>query len=139
MAKKKGGRKSLEDGGGRAVDEYLKALTPEMKAALERVRTLVRRSAPAAEELISYKMPAFRYQGRLLVWYAGFKDHASFFPGSLAGLRELEAEIRPYASAKGTMHFTAERPLPASLISRIVKARMASIASLAPGSQRDSN
>jgi uncharacterized protein YdhG (YjbR/CyaY superfamily) len=108
-----------------AVEAYLEKLPPEMRSSLERVRATVRRAAPGAQEVISYKIPAFRYEGRILVWYAGFSKHASFFPGSLERLDSLAAEMRPFVAAKGTLRFTPDHPLPPRLISRIVKARIA--------------
>jgi uncharacterized protein YdhG (YjbR/CyaY superfamily) len=107
------------------VEAYLAGLPAEMRAALEQVRATVRQAAPAAVEVISYRMPAFRHDGRILVWYAGFAKHASFFPGSLAGLESLAPEMRPYAAAKGTLRFTPAHPIPRRLITRIVKARIA--------------
>ncbi|MCI4363815.1 MAG: DUF1801 domain-containing protein [Thermoplasmata archaeon] len=127
MRRRRGAEAAPGSEGSRAVNDYLEPLPPEMRTALERVRATVQRAAPSAEELISYRIPAFRYRGRLLVWYAGFKEHASFFPGSLSGLEELAAEMKPYAVAKGTLRFTPKRPLPRSLLARIVKLRVASI------------
>jgi uncharacterized protein YdhG (YjbR/CyaY superfamily) len=113
--------------GSAAVDAYLTGLSPEIRAALERLRTLVRAEVPEAEDTISYKIPAFRYRGKILVWYAGFQDHASFFPGHLSRLTEFAKDIAPFASGKGTLRFDPKRPLPAPLVRRLVRARVREI------------
>ena len=94
-----------------------------MRAALQNLRKTIKATAPDAEEVISYSMPAFRYQG-MLVYYAAFKDHCSFFVGSVATQRKFAAALKTFAARKGTIHFTPERPLPAELVKRIVKARI---------------
>lgn len=110
--------------GAEMVDAYLAKLPAEQRAALQKLRATIRAAAPKAEEVISYRIPAFRLQGDL-VYYAAFKDHCSFFPGSLATQRKFAAALKPFASGKGTVHFTPDRPLPATLVRRIVKARVA--------------
>ena len=81
-------------------------------------------AAPDADEVISYQMPAFRQDG-MLVYYAAFKDHCSFFVGSAQSRRRFSTELKPFEAGKGTVHFTPDRPLPADLVTRIVKARVA--------------
>lgn len=105
------------------VDEYL-ARTPEpYRAALGHLRGVIRGAAPKAEETVSYRMPAFRHHGAL-VYYAAFRDHLSFFPGS-PGVREKFAEeLREFAGGKGTFRFTPDRPIPDDLIRRIVRERV---------------
>jgi uncharacterized protein YdhG (YjbR/CyaY superfamily) len=107
------------------VDEYLAALPAGQRAALNEVRKTVSSVAPDATEVISYKMPAFKYQGRMLVWYAAFKDHLSLFPASEKVLEELGEALKPYFSGKGTIRFTMEDPLPTALVKKIVKTRIA--------------
>jgi len=108
------------------VDEYLAQLSPEFRAALEKLRRQIRAAAPEAVELISYGMPAFKYRGRILAYYAAFKDHLSFFPASVAVMRRFAAELEPYGTTgKGTIHFTAKKPLPTTLVKKIVRARVA--------------
>lgn len=108
----------------RTADEYLRTVPAEMRGALERLRATIRAAAPEAEEVISYRIPAFRYHG-MLVYYAAFDDHCSFFVGSPTVRRSFAAELKPFAAGKGTVHFTPDRPLPAGLVTRIVKARVA--------------
>jgi uncharacterized protein YdhG (YjbR/CyaY superfamily) len=110
------------------VEEYFSALPSEQRAVLEKLRKTIRTAAPTATEAISYQMPAFKYEGRGLVSYAAFKDHYSLFPMSLQVMADYETELRPFISGKGTIRFTSDRALPAALVRKIVKARMAEIA-----------
>jgi uncharacterized protein YdhG (YjbR/CyaY superfamily) len=111
-------------GGPTTVEEYLAALPDAPRAALENLRKTIKAAAPEATETISYQMPAFKDQGRSLVWYAGFKDHCSLFPASEAVMKALGKELAPYFSGKGTIRFQADKPLPAALVKKIVKVRM---------------
>ncbi len=107
-----------------AVDAYLAKVPPAMRKALDSLRKTIRAAAPDAEETISYQMPAFRYEGNL-VYYAAFSDHCSLFIGSVVTQRKFAAELKTFAAGKGTVHFTPDHPLPAALVTRIVKARVA--------------
>lgn len=111
----------------RTVDEYLANVPPAMRAALEELRTTIREAAPAATEVIRYQIPTFRHHGNL-VHYAAFRDHCSFFPGSLVTVRKFAKELKPFRAGeagKGTVHFTPDHSLPASLVTQIVLARVA--------------
>jgi len=108
----------------KTVKAYLAAVPKESRAALEKLRKNIRAAAPDATELIAWGMPAFK-QGRLLVSYAAFKDHCSFFPMSLAVIRDFAHELKGYNVSKGTIRFPMAKPLPAMLVRRIVKARIA--------------
>ena len=112
------------DGRPASVEDYLAALPEDQRAALEKLRKTIKAAAPEATETISYQMPAFKNQGRFLVSYAAFKDHCSFFPASNAVMEALGEELEPYFSGKGTLRFTADKPLPAALVKKIVKARI---------------
>ena len=90
------------------------------------MRRDIRAAAPGATELIAWRMPAFK-QGKLLVCYAAFKEHCSFFPMSLKVMRDLAAELRNNDTNKGTIRFPIGRPLPAALVGRIVRARIAEV------------
>ena len=106
------------------VDEYLAALPEDSRTALQRLRETIKAAAPEATETISYQMPTFRLHGRFLVSYAAFKEHCSLFPAS-AKVREVcGEELEPYLSGKGTLRFHADRPIPAALVRKIVKARI---------------
>jgi uncharacterized protein YdhG (YjbR/CyaY superfamily) len=114
-----------------SVDDYLAALSEAPRAALEKLRRIIRAAAPEATETISYQMPAFKLHGRFLVSYAAFKNHCSLFPASKAVLEAYGEELDPYFSGKGTIRFTTDKPLPAALVKKIVKTRIKENAALA--------
>lgn len=108
-----------------AVEAYLARVAEPHRTTLEKVRAMIRAAAPKdAEECISYGMPAFRHNGKALVGYAAFKKHCSFFPMGSAVLDELGDEVAPYRTAKGTLQFAVDKPLPAALVKKMVKARV---------------
>lgn len=113
-----------QDSGGKAVAAYLAALPQDGRTALQKLRRDIRAAAPEAVELIAWGMPAFK-QGRLLVGYAAFKEHCSFFPMSAPVMRQHAAKLKKYETTRGSIHFTATRPLPAALVKRLVEARIA--------------
>jgi uncharacterized protein YdhG (YjbR/CyaY superfamily) len=105
------------------VDEYLASVPEKERATLSELRRIIRAAAPMAEESISYQMPAFRYHGPL-VFFAAFKNHLSFYGVSKEVLETFSSELRPYRTSSTTLHFSAEHPLPASLVTKIVRARI---------------
>lgn len=107
-----------------SVEEYLDALPAEARAAMETLRQTIRAAAPEATETISYQMPAFRDHGRLVVSYAAFKDHISLFPMSKQVIEDNWDDLSSYFTGKGTISFRADQPLPASVVTRIVQARL---------------
>lgn len=107
------------------VEEYLAALPEESRVALETLRATIRAAAPEATETISYQMPAFKDGGRLLVSYAAFRDHCSLFPMSMRVIETYAEELKPYLSGRGTIRFRPDDPLPAALVQKIVRARIA--------------
>jgi uncharacterized protein YdhG (YjbR/CyaY superfamily) len=113
-----------------SVEDYLAALPEKSRTALEKLRKTIRAVLADATETISYGMPAFKDQGRFVVWYAAFKDHCSLFPASARVLEAHGAELKPYFSGKGTLRFTAEKPMPAALVRKIVKTRLEENAAL---------
>lgn len=106
------------------VASYLKKLKPDQRAALMKLRKAVKAAAPGAEECISYRIPAFRLDGRMLVWYAAMNNHCSFFPGAYA-IETLGRDLKKYETSKGTIRFQPDTPLPATLVRKLVKARIA--------------
>lgn len=108
----------------RDVDEYLAALPEEARATLEKLRKTIKAAAPGAVEVISYRIPTFKYHGRPLVYFAAFKDHCSFYPASLSVMDAHKEELKPYYTSKGTIRFPIGKPLPAALVKKLVKARM---------------
>jgi uncharacterized protein YdhG (YjbR/CyaY superfamily) len=106
------------------VDEYLAALPPDRRAAMEKLRATIRAAAPDAIESIAYQMPAFRIGGRFLVSYAAYKHHYSLFPLSERVEAELGPEVARYAHGRGTIRFPADEPIPLDLVARIVRTRL---------------
>jgi uncharacterized protein YdhG (YjbR/CyaY superfamily) len=108
-------------------DAYLAALPKDKRDALERLRRVIRSAAPGATEVISYAIPAFKYDGRSLVSMAAWKDHCSFYVQSYAALREFAAEIKPYRTEKGTLSFALDEPIPDALVRKLVRARVTEV------------
>ena len=107
------------------IDEYLARVPEPARSTLEKVRGVIRAAAPRdAGEAIGYGIPMFRYKGGLVA-FAAFKKHCSFFPMSLAVMRSLKSELKNFDVSKGTIHFPLDKPLPAALVRKIVKARIA--------------
>ena len=105
-------------------DEYLARITDEKRRALEKLRKQITAAAPKAEECMSYGIPGFRLNGKLLVSYGAAAKHCAFYPGSIVG--EFAKELKGYdTSGKGTIRFSIDKPLPAALVRKIVKARIA--------------
>jgi len=107
------------------VDAYLAQVPEPARTTLEKIRAAIRSAAPKeATEGISYGMPAFRYQGAL-VGYAAFKNHCSFFPMQASLIDQMKDELKSYRTAKGTLQFPQDKPLPAALVKKMVKLRVA--------------
>lgn len=114
-----------------AVDVYIAALPPTHRAGLEKLRAQVRAAAPGALEKMAYGIPTFTCDGRNLVHLAAFKAHLSFFPGSAAVTAALADGLEGYEIRKGTIRFQPDRPIPAAMVKRIVKMRVAENKALA--------
>jgi len=105
------------------VDEYLAEVPEPARSTLKKVRAVIQSVVPAGTtEVLSYRMPAFRYK-KVLVWYAAFADHCSLFP-TASLIDKLGEELKAYAVSKGTIHFPTDKPLPSSLLIKIVKERL---------------
>lgn len=111
-------------GGRGRIDAYLKKLPPDKRAALQKLRRSIKAVIPKAEETISYQIPAFRLDGKILVWFHAAKDHCSFFPGAYP-IAKYRDRLKKYKTSKGTVRFAPDTPLPASLVRALVKARIA--------------
>ena len=107
----------------KTVDEYLAALSSDKRAALEGLRKTIRAAAPRAEECISYQLPAFRLNGKMLVWFGASANHCAFYPGAV--VEAHKDELEEYDTSKGTIRFQPDNPLPATLVRKLVKARIA--------------
>jgi len=108
----------------KSIDEYLAGVPEPARSTLNKIRATIRSVVPPeATEVISYRIPAFKYKG-MLVWFGAFSDHCSLFPG--AGIIEaFKDELKRYPIAKGTIQFPLDKPLPVTLLKKIVKARVA--------------
>ena len=105
------------------IDEYLARLGADQRSALERLRRTIKRVVPRAEECISYQLPAFRVDGRVAVWFGAAANHCSFYPGGVVDA--YKRELSKYDISKGTIRFQPESPLPAALVRKLVKTRIA--------------
>lgn len=110
-----------------SVDEFLAGVPPDKRAALEDLRKVIRAAAPDATELINYGVPMFRLRGKNLVSYAAAKGHCSFFVQSPAVMDAHANDLKGYATSKGTVRFTPDKPIPAALVTKLVKARIAEL------------
>jgi uncharacterized protein YdhG (YjbR/CyaY superfamily) len=112
------------DDGSKDVDKYLAAVSEPARSTLNTIRATIRSTVPPeATEGISYGIPVFKYKGAL-VWFAAFSKHCSFFPGSLA-VAAFKNELKDYQTSKGTIRFPVDKPLSATLVGKLVKARIA--------------
>lgn len=105
------------------VDAYIAAFSHETQQKLEQVRAVIKKAAPKAEEVISYGMPAYKQNG-MLVYFAGYKSHIGFYP-TPSGIEAFKKELAIYKGAKGSVQFPLDKALPLTLISKIVKFRVA--------------
>jgi uncharacterized protein YdhG (YjbR/CyaY superfamily) len=111
-------------GGATTIDQYLARVEPEQRDVLEALRQIIRKAAPDAEEIITYGIPAFRQDGFLLGFAASAK-HCSLHPMNNHTVADFAGELAGYSTSTGTIRFTADKPLPAALVTKIVKARIA--------------
>jgi uncharacterized protein YdhG (YjbR/CyaY superfamily) len=108
----------------RNIDEYLACVPEPARSTLNKMRAMIRSVVPpGATEAISYGMPAFKHNG-VLVWFAAFSKHCSLFPGSSV-IEAFQGELKGYATSKGTIQFSVDKPLPTALVKKLVKARIA--------------
>jgi uncharacterized protein YdhG (YjbR/CyaY superfamily) len=107
----------------KTVDEYLARVPEPARSTLNKVRAVIRAALPAeATDVISYRIPAFKYR-TVLIWYAAFADHCSLFP-TAAVIEKFKDELTAYRVSKGTIQFPVDKPLPAALLKRMVKLRL---------------
>ncbi len=118
-------KKASASDGKAAVEAYLARVPKPARTTLEKLRATIRAAAPAeATEAISYRIPSFQYKGGLAA-YAAFKQHCSFFPMGSAAIEEFAEELKGYRVSKGTIQFPLDKPLPAGLVKKMVRACVA--------------
>jgi uncharacterized protein YdhG (YjbR/CyaY superfamily) len=106
----------------KTIDEYIAGYPKDVQEILEKIRATIREAAPDAQETINYQIPTFTLKGNL-VHFAGFKQHIGFYPAP-SGIEKFKQELSGYASAKGSVQFPLDKPIPYDLISQITKFRV---------------
>jgi uncharacterized protein YdhG (YjbR/CyaY superfamily) len=109
----------------KTIDEYLAGVSADQQIALEKLRKTIHAVEPKVEECISYGIPAFRLNGRSLVFFGAWANHCSFYPGSSATLRKFQSDLKGFQISKGTIRFSPDNPLPLALVKKLVNARIA--------------
>jgi uncharacterized protein YdhG (YjbR/CyaY superfamily) len=113
----------------KTIDEYLAGVNPDHRGALEKLRRAIHAAVPKAEECISYSIPAFRLNGRLLVGFGAWANHCSFYPMSSTTLKKFHRDVKDFQTSKGTLRFSPDKPLPVRFVKKLVQARTAEIRS----------
>jgi uncharacterized protein YdhG (YjbR/CyaY superfamily) len=108
-----------------SIDEYLTHVQPDQRVALQKLRRTIHAVTPGAEECISYGIPAFRLNERSLVFFGAWANHCALYPGSSTTLKKFRNELSDFHISKGTIRFSAGKPLTAALVRKLVKARIA--------------
>ena len=104
-----------------SVDEYMAAQPEAVRAVLARVRSIIRKAIPEADEVISYQIPAYKLNGRVVLYFAGWKQHYSLYPATGGLVEAFRKELAAYEVSKGTVRFPLSQPVPARLIDQIAK------------------
>lgn len=108
----------------KSIDDYIDAQPEASKPVLHGLRNIIRKALPAAEEVISYGIPAYKLHGQVLLYFAGWKEHYSLYPaGDRLVAATFKDELARYTIAKGTIRFPLSGPIPAKLVERIAKFR----------------
>jgi uncharacterized protein YdhG (YjbR/CyaY superfamily) len=107
----------------KSLDDYISAQPEEIQGVLTRVRNIIRKAVPAAEEVISYQIPAYKLHGIRILFFAGWKQHYSLYPAGDRLVAAFKNELAPYKFSKGTIRFPLSEPVPVKLIERIAKFR----------------
>ena len=109
------------------VDEYLSGVEEPKRGTLQTLRRAILENVPDAEEVISYRVPAFRVRGKVVAGFAAFKDHLAYLPFSGSVLGQLGEELEGYTMTKSSLHFPVDRPLPNALVKKLITVRLAEI------------
>lgn len=106
-----------------SVDDYIARFDPKVRDVLQRVRSVIRRALPKADEVISYSIPAYRLHGGVVIYFAGWKEHVSIYPATGQVTQVFGKQLAPYNVSKGTIRFPLSEPVPAGLIAGVAKLR----------------
>lgn len=109
------------------VDEYLRAVDEPKRSTLQALRRTILEIVPEAEQVISYRVPAFRVRGKVVAGFAAFKDHLSYLPFSGSVLGQLADELHGYTMTKSALHFPVDSPLPKTLVRELIAVRLGEI------------
>ena len=109
----------------KTIDEYLAKAKPDHRETLQKLRETIQTVVPSAEECISYGIPAFRLNRRVLVFFGAWANHCAFYPGSAATLKSFRNELGNFQTSRGTIRFSPDKPLPVALVKKLVKTRIA--------------
>lgn len=119
-----------------SVDDYIDAQPDHVRGLLNKVRSIIRKALPKAEELISYQMPLYKLDGERVLFFAGWKQHYSLYPAGERLVAVFNDELAPYEIRKGTIRFPLSEPVPVKLIERIAKFRAKEASAKRPGGRK---
>jgi uncharacterized protein YdhG (YjbR/CyaY superfamily) len=108
----------------REIDDYLADVAEPKRATLQKLRETIHDILPDAEEVISYGMPAFRLNGKVIAGFAAFKNHLAYLPHSGSVFHELQDDLKGYTSTEGSLHFPIDKPLPKALVKKLIAVRL---------------
>lgn len=106
-----------------SVDDYIASRPKPVQTTLKRLRSILRRALPGAEEVISYQIPAYRLQGKIVIYFAGWREHYSLYPSGSRLPDALKEDLESYEQSRGTIRFELSEPIPEKLIARIARFR----------------
>jgi uncharacterized protein YdhG (YjbR/CyaY superfamily) len=118
------------------VDEYLGKLPRDQRTVLENLRRTIKALSPEITELISYGIPSFKYKGRQFVAFAAYPSHINFLIMSYPIMETFKSDLKRFETDKATIRFTVEKPMPAALLKKLIKARMAEIEAVPAGKKK---
>jgi uncharacterized protein YdhG (YjbR/CyaY superfamily) len=118
------------------IDQFISNYPPEIQTILQKIRALIQKSAPGAEEAMSYGIPTFKLNGKNLVHFSAFKEHIGFYP-TPTGIEKFKKELSVYEGAKGSVKFPLNKPIPYALITKIVQVRVKEVkGQVQPGTKK---